>query len=186
MFHQQLCLICGCKRDSSPPPPPLHNSGVSPRQIACQLPWKRGTVSRSVWRYKQSRFYLGHPRPGRHQAMTTRNDTNVRVKSAEMISSESQGSPNRMTTSHDSCGLRLQSSIEACWDVTHCTERSKLINFLLLTKLLVTVSLPVTWITTVLHCLRLHVGSLNSRITNQKLLTTKRIRAPYAGWAARV
>ena len=90
---QRLTMFCNVPPTTMPymwlqegfVPPPLHNSGVSPRQIACQLPWKRGTVSRSVWRYKQSRFYLGHPRPGRHQAMTTRNDTNVRVKSAEMI-----------------------------------------------------------------------------------------------------
>ena len=46
----------------------LHTSRVSQRQIACQLHCNRSTISRTIWRYQQSRFYLGRPRPGRHQA----------------------------------------------------------------------------------------------------------------------
>ena len=63
---------------------------------------------------------------------------------------------------------------------------NKLTKILLITKLSVIVSLPVTLIMTVLHCLWLHAGVMNNQITKQKLLTSRRIRAARGRRAAMV
>ena len=63
---------------------------------------------------------------------------------------------------------------------------NKLIKFLLVTNHSVTVSLPVTLITTVSHYCGVHAGGLNDQITKQNLLTKRRIMAARGWWAAKV
>ena len=52
-----------------------HTSGISQKQLAYLLYCHQSTVSRTMRRYRQSRFHLGRPLPGRPRSTTARNDT---------------------------------------------------------------------------------------------------------------
>ena len=56
-----------------------HNYGLSQKQITYLLYCHQRTVSRTIRRYRQSRFHLGRPLPGRPRSMIARNNTYLRA-----------------------------------------------------------------------------------------------------------
>ena len=79
----------------------------------------------------------------------------------EIMSSDFQHPPYRKTINTDSCDLRFPVRAGYLEMSFNAQRRNKLIKFLLVTKLSLTESFPVTLITTVLHCRGLHAGGLN-------------------------
>ena len=90
-----------------------------------------------------------------------------------------------MTTNFDLCGYVSTVRTRYAEMSLKGQRRNKLIEFLVITKLSVTVSLPVILVTMVFHCIGLHAGGLNHQITKREFLTNKSIRSARGWWAAR-
>ena len=96
--------------------PVLHSSGMFQRWIACQHGCNQSTVSRTKqvpsWS-PTTRTSSNNDRPKLHL---------LECYGGEMMSSDNQGCPNRMTTSIDSCGLHIRSWGGVCRNVTQCIK----------------------------------------------------------------